>query len=308
MTKISEQIAIATLSIFLKSRKWDGGLISDKNITTFIQKWIRCKNRKLKIKPYIIDDIIWTTILAIDKLQEKILLNQKSLVKVTAKRCAMKIFGENLYRAKRAKPITPENALKIIENLLQDKSNWWSKCAAICFAITICTGARMIDTTRLYWEDIFEEENNSGAYIVIPLRISKSNQLAKRSEQLTFKKDENNIIKLDDLLDFWKKFSNSNGKGLIFNAGEKISTQKLVGYISRRSKKLGLGQITGHSGRYTVLSALFEHGIDDSSKKLFMHWSPGSEMPLHYRSTMLETSKIGACYNLSKNNYNKTKI
>ena len=96
MTKTSEKIAVATLSKFLESRKWDGGLISDENIIIFIQKWIRCKNRKMKIKPYIIDDIIWTSILAIDKLQEKILLYQKSLVKLTAKRCAMKIFGENL--------------------------------------------------------------------------------------------------------------------------------------------------------------------------------------------------------------------
>ena len=305
MTKATEQIAIATLRKYLESQKWDGNIISDKLITTFIEKWIRCKNRKKQIKPYVIDDLIWTVILAIDRIQEKILLSQKSLVKLTAKRYAMTIFSEQLYRAKRAEAISPGNALLIIEDLLNIKSNWWAKCSAICFAITMCTGARMIDTTRLYWEDLFEEKIESRHYIVIPLRVSKSNQMAKRSEQLTYQINDDNIIKLDQLLKFWKNYNGNQEKGKIFNAGQKISTQKLVGYISRRSKKLGLGNITGHSGRYSILSALFEHNIDDSSKKLFMHWSPGSQMPLHYRSTMLETSKVGAAFNLSKNYYNR---
>ena len=82
MTKKSEETAVATLKFFLKTQKWDGGLISDKNIEVFVQKWIRCKNRKKEIKPYIIDDTIWTTILAIDEIQGKILLKQKSLVKL----------------------------------------------------------------------------------------------------------------------------------------------------------------------------------------------------------------------------------
>jgi hypothetical protein len=307
MTKKSEEIAVATLRYFLDTQKWDGGLISDKNIENFVKKWIRCKNRKRDIKPYVIDDTIWTTILAIDELQGRILLKQKSLVKLTAKRYAMKIFSQKLYRAKRAKPITPEDALSIINDLMINRTNWWAKCSAVCFAITMCTGARMIDATRLYWDDMYEETNDSGTYLIIPLRISKSNQMAKRSEQLTYKINDNNIIKLDIIINYWKKFTNNLGLGPMFNAGETIPTQKLVGYISRRSKKLGLGNVTGHSGRYTVLAALFEHKIDDNSKKLFMHWSPGSEMPLHYRSTMLETSKIGACFNLSKNKYNMYK-
>ena len=304
MTKKSEETAFATLKFFLKTQKWDGEIIPDKIIEIFVQKWIRCRNRKREIKPYIIDDTIWTTILAIDQIQGKILLKQKSIVKLTAKRLAMKIFSEKLYRAKTAKPVSPGDALIIIEDLMKNRTNWWAKCSAVCFAITMCTGARMIDTTRLYWDDLYEETNDSGSYLVLPLRISKSNQLAKRSEQLTYKIDSQNIIKLDIIINNWKTFTNSVGKGPMFYAGEKIPTQKLVGYISRRSKKLGLGNITGHSGRYTVLAALFEHKIDDSSKKLFMHWSPGSEMPIHYRSTRLETSKIGACFNLSKNKYN----
>ena len=102
------------------------------------------------------------------------------------------------------------------------------------------------------------------------------------------------------------KYTASTGKGLIFNPGLNLSTQKIVGYISRRAKKLGLGKITGHSGRYSILSSLFKNNIDDDTKKLFMHWSPGSQMPTHYRGIMLETSEIGAAYILSKHNYNRT--
>jgi hypothetical protein len=305
MTKKSEKIAMATLENFLKTQKWDGILIPDKLIKIFIEKWIRCKNKKLDIKPYVIDNTIWHTILSIDKIQGKILLSQKSLVKLIAKQYAMKIFGEKLYRAKRANTITTGDAWLIIKSLLEPKTNWWSKCSAICFAITMCTGARMIDTTRLYWEDIFTEENESGRYLVFPLRVSKSNQMAKRAEQLTYKIEPDNIIKLDCLLENWKKYTIKSNLGKIFDAGEPISPQKLVGYISRKAKKLNLGPISGHSGRYSILKALFEFDIDDNSKKLFMHWSPGSQMPLHYRSVMLETSKIGAAFNLSKNNYNK---
>jgi hypothetical protein len=309
MTKKTIEKTYRTLLKFLKKKNIEPTKLTDEILETFITKWINYHNRNNDIKPYKVENIHYDTILAVEKIQGKIGIGQKSILKRGANRAAMKIFEKRLYRPTRAPVIPMVKVLEVIEILWTKDFNWWTRAAAVLLGITFTTGARMMDGLRLYWEDIYYEENQSGKYLILPVRVSKNNLNPKRPEQLTFRINNNNIIQLERLISAWQTYTHNNGKGKMFESKEIVNTQKIVGYINRTLSKNKLNfKIGGHSGRNSVLLQCFENKIDETGLKIYLRWTPNSNMHIHYRSLLLETSKVGTAYKLFKEKFNQQKI
>lgn len=279
--------------------KWKD--LREKHIIKFINKWFRKAERNPNLKPYLVENFI---------IQLKNILDLKfgGIPKILAnrlvtiiKRKAQIRFEQIEIKRTRAETFSLEDIKKAVSTLWK-KENKISKAAAVCLAITFTTGARTIDALRVNTKRIREEETTAGKFLIMTLNTSKTNPLAKFHEQLTFKIDKRNIIKTDKWIRKWRKRFNPKGTLL----GTDIKARQMVYQFKKVSKELKLkGVITGHSGRNTTLLRLFEAGVDDESKKLFMRWRANSQMPTHYRGILLETSEIGAAAILAKNKFNQ---
>ena len=130
----------------------------------------------------------------------------------------------------------------------------------------------------------------------------------RRPEQLTFRINKNNIIQLERLISAWQIYNKNSNRGKMFENKEVVNTQKIVGYINRTLVKNKIDiKIGGHSGRNSVLLQCFEKQIDETSLKIYLRWTPNSNMHIHYRNLLLETSHVGTAYKLFKKNFNQIK-
>jgi hypothetical protein len=295
-----------TLEKYLKQKDQTYKLIKESILEKFITKWINYHNKNNSIKPYLIENLQFETILGVEHIQGNIKISQKSAIKKAANRAAKLIFEKRLYRPNRAPVIPLKRIFEIIELLWTKDYNWWTRAAAVLLGITFTTGARMMDGLRLYWDDIYKEKNPSGEYLILPIRVSKNNLNPKRAEQLTFRIDNNNIIRLEKLISAWQIYNNHKSKGEMFGHKEVVNTQKIVGYIKRVliKNKIDL-KIGGHSGRNSVLLNCFEKQIDETGLKIYLRWTPNSNMHIHYRNMLLETSHVGAAFKLYKADFNQ---
>jgi hypothetical protein len=306
MTAKSIEETYNILKKFLQKKTNDTHIISNEILRKFTTKLINYHNKLGTIKPYRIENLQFYIILAVEKIQGQVKICQKSTIKKAANRAAKCIFEKRLYRPTRAPVIPIEKVFEIIELLWTTNYNWWTRASAVLLGITFTTGARMMDGLRLYWEDIHIEETQSGKYLLLPVRVSKNNMNPKRAEQLTFRIDKNNIIQLERLISAWQIYNNNNCKGKVFENTEVVNTQKIVGYINRTLLKNKLDvKIGGHSGRNSVLLQCFEKQIDETGLKIYLRWTPNSNMHIHYRNLLLETSHVGTAYKLFKENFNQ---
>jgi hypothetical protein len=223
-----------------------------------------------------------------------------SRLKRTIKRIARPILEANLQVKNRAKVFKQKEIKRVIEKLFA-KNEQICNITAIALAITFTTGARLSDVLNIYISDIKIVTNKLGKFLKIHLRNSKNNLLGTNPEQLTFKINKSNDIKLEIYLNIFLNRQETPSEKLINLGGEKTSQVKKITYQLRKiSLELGLKNIlSAHSGRNSVLLMLCHSKLDEESKKIYMRWRANSNMPSHYRGLLLECSALGAAEKLT---------
>ena len=290
------------LKKFMKKKeiaKWKD--LKEKHVIKFIRKWFKGQENNKKLKPYVVENLIINLQNILDLKTGTVPKMMKARINKIIKRKAQILFEQIEIKRSRADVFDLDTISKAIKTLWK-KENDKAKAAAVILAITFTTGARTIDAMRVNVRRMKIEQTEAGRFLIMTLNTSKTNQIGKFQEQLTFKIDENNKIKTDKIIQKWLKYYKPR-KNMFkdnFKARHIIYQFKVI------SRELGLkGTITGHSGRNTTLLQLYKANVDDESKKLFMRWRANSQMPLHYRNILLETSDMGAAAKLAKNKFNQ---
>jgi len=272
--------------------------VNIKNIEEFIQWQIETWNKKKNLLSYKCENlkIDIRYILEACDVPVTTLIKQKIRNKIFS--VASPIIEQNPTADNRA----PVFGLKTVKQVLEKlwKGDDTDKATAAILAITFTTGARIVDTTKIRRSRIKLVKNKTGYYLKIAMKTSKSNPIGRNPEQLTYKLGKNNIIKMDLFLAKWLATSQDK-KDLVFPFAPKT----IINRSRAVCQKMGINPpITGHSGRNSVVKALYDAKVDHDSKIIKMRWVPNSKMPIHYRALLLEESTAGATFQLFQNKFN----
>ena len=288
-------LARATKQLFKymmkKNLRWDE--LHPEHISKFVKDVIWTKfSKKLKLKPYVIRQVKYNT-LYILKLK---FVNNLELFRRAIDRGARKA-SEIIYQLVRptitqADIFSLNEALAIVEWL--SEFNEKHKRAALMLNISFLTAGRTGDLLCLWWETTKVIKKGEDIYWVSEIRCGKNNKIPKTRQQLTIKIGEKTTKLFEELWDWYVMVENKKGftKGRLFET----STGAVTYYYKKASSKLGFNirRVTGHSGRNSTLTRLFEAKVSDTNINLFMRWKKNSSMIYDYRNMLLETSNIAA--------------
>ena len=168
----------------------------------------------------------------------------------------------------------------------------------LCF--NFLSGCRVNDLKYANFSDLVFEQNDSGKYVSIPLKISKTNPMSLKTEQITVLIKQNTIWDVEYKLNYIKEYRLKNKLKLhrIFTIN---STSGFVYQMEKGRINCGFSKkLSGHSGRNSVLKRMLLAEVSDDNICLSFNWKRDSEMLFRYRNSMIERSNRGAQFLLDK--------
>ena len=270
-------------------------------INLFIEKRIQKWDELNKLRPYRIENLKIYMYHILEHLGISLTTSLRSQIKNHINKIARPLLEANSYFNKRAPTFDLHTIDRAIRELLKGKHPK-DQAAATIMAMAFTTGARIQDLMNVRTERIIAIGNKTGHYLKIVMKTSKSNPIAKNPEQLTFMRHNNNIIKTDEILKSWISTS-GNKTGLTF---KNFTAKQMINRFRAVSRKLNISPpITGHSGRNSMVAALYESNVDKDSKIIKMRWTADTQMHMHYRQTLMEETVCGATYQLHQGKFNQ---
>ena len=274
--------------------------LTEETILVFFKKWVKLKTKFTVLKPYRLNTMSYYILKIIQdkKLLQETWSNFKSKLKRLTNKIAKKIFSTKLHETKQAEIFSMSEIKEISDALWQ--GNAMSKAASVKLQISFMSGCRNGDLNSCYWADVKTVWNNTDCYIILPMRWSKTNPRALKKEHITIMEDKNPDWNIKNILEKYKNFLIDN-KQLKKKMFPDKPTRAFVYYYEKIAKRLGYKKrLTGHSGRNSTLVRLFQSGTTTENICIQYHWKRDSQMIFRYRNTLLETTKLGAPYALSK--------
>ena len=106
---------------------------------------------------------------------------------------------------------------------------------AVAMAITFLSGCRMQEALSVMIEDLKYYTNEEGIrYLVIPVRVSKTNPYCLTAESLHIPILEGAILPIADKVEYLK---GGRSRGKLFRHDKKITTNKATYHMSAMAKK-----------------------------------------------------------------------
>lgn len=225
----------------------------------------------------------------------------KYTIKAHINRIARPLLERSTFTHRKAKTFKLTDVKHVIRWLWNSPKMAYNAVAVI-LSITFTTGARVADCLNIIRSRVSTQQTEWGRFLVVSIKTSKNNPLGKYPEQLTCKLSENMIINPETNIKAWLEIIPENDEPIFSQV--KMNTKKVNYVLKRAAVALGMESISGHSGRNTVLQALYRAKVDDISKIMYMRWRYNTDMHLHYRNNTMEATEVGAAYQLHHNNYN----
>ena len=269
------------------------------------KQWVKGKVKIKPIKPYLLNSMAYWFSKIILGSQYLVGNDQifKSNLRKEVNKIAKKLFTKKLHISKRAK-LFPLGKIDKIATYLW-KGNLMSKASAIVLRITFLSGCRCGDLSLVFWDDMRLTKNTDGLFLSLPMRASKTNPRCLKKEFITMKIYETPNWNILALLIEYKKLLIEEGvyTKTIF---PKKPTKNYAYYFDKGRRKLGFTmKITGHSGRNSTIKRMFLAEVSSESICIQLHWKRDSQMIFRYRDTLMETTNVGAPYQLHKFDMNK---
>ena len=281
----------ATLTQYFIQQKFR---IKEDTVGKFTYNWIRTRGKNQSFKAYRVKLMIVDIITVLDKIMRPITITMKRAVKMAAAKASGQIFKHKLQQPKRATPYTPREMKPIISQLLQSERQRDIQAATVLALVSV-SGSRTGDTLGTYWEDALIEKREDKLFLCIPFRISKNNQIPDTAQQLTAPMGPNSIIDVQEILQNWRKQQGYPTKGPIFPPITKNETTAMTRIWDKTAKDLKLNmKIGAHSGRNNAVKMCYLAEVPETAMRSWLSWKNNSNMPGHYRGTMMETSDTGA--------------
>ena len=287
------------IKIYMKEKKLTK--LNATNIIDFFQKWVEKRNRVEEIRPYRLNLMQFMT----SKIIKYYLKDMKNLpiirqkLKKLANTLARTMFTEKLWAPHKAEIFELNDVSKIITYLWE--LGVAEKETSVMLIFTFMAGNRVADLQFSNWNEISITQNKNGRWLSIPLKISKTNPLGMKKEQITVKlKPKNSIWDLETKLIELRNYKRSKDihSNRIFNGR---STASFVYHMEKGRQAVGLkGKISGHSGRNSVCKRLLTANVKSEHICVTFNWARDSQMLFRYRNDLIEKSNQGAQYELDK--------
>ena len=133
----------------------------------------------------------------------KILPIVKQALKKEANKLARTLFTNDFHAPKKANTFSLKDAELIIDFL------WYQgipeKETSIMMIFSFMSGNRIGDLQYTNWSDLKYENRKNGRFVLIPLKVSKTNPMALKIETVTMKIRENKIWNVELKLNYLKK-------------------------------------------------------------------------------------------------------
>ena len=294
------------VKIFISERKLKN--LTAENVTEFFEKWVIKRNRLETVKPYRLNLMMFMT----SKTVKYFLKDSKNLpivrqkLKKLSNKLARTMFTDKIWAPHKAEIFELNDVAKIINYL-------WNlgiaeKETSIMLIFNFLSGNRVGDLFFSNWSDIKITQNKHGRWLSVPLKVSKTNPLGLKKEQITVKLKQNTIWDVENKLKILKKLKDELKfkSSKIFN---NRSTASFVYHMEKGRQAVGLnGKISGHSDRNSVCKRMLLAEINPENICVSFNWTRDSQMLFRYRNDIIEKSDKGAQYELDKfdNNNNLT--
>jgi hypothetical protein len=286
------------IEIYLKEKSM---IKMNKNdVLTFFNKWVNKRNIYKKVKPYRLRNMLYQLckIIKYYLLDRKLLPVVKQCLKKEANKLARTLFTDELHAPQKANTFSMKDIANVISYLWN--FNIPEKQTAIMLAFTFLAGNRVADLKYSNWSDIKIDENDSGRYLSLKLKLSKTNPLSLKCESITVKLKSGTIWDLEAKLTHLKTLYNENNikSERIFN---NRSTKSFCYFMEKGRKACNLKtKLSGHSGRNSVVERMLRAGVNADNICVALNWQRGSEMLYNYRNNLIEKSNQGAQFELDR--------
>ena len=282
------------LDIFIMNKKLEK--LTKKDVVEFFQRWVKKRNRIEIIKPYKLNAMLFqlSKIIKYYLKDIKTLPIVKQSLKKEANRLARILFTDDFHGPKKANTFTLKEAEQIIDHL------WYQgtpeKETSIMMIFSFLSGNRIGDLQYTNWRDLRYENRDNGRFILIPLKVSKTNPMALKIETVTMKIRKQKIWNVELKLNFLKNLKTNSKSDRIF---ENRTTKSFVYYMEKARKSLNFKKsISAHSGRNSCVERMLLAGVNGDNICVAFNWARGSEMLYRYRNRLIETSIMGAQHKL----------
>jgi hypothetical protein len=274
--------------------------MNKQSVLKFFNKWVHKRNKSKTIRPYRLRNMLYQLckIIKYYLIDHRLVPVIKQALKKEANKLARTLFTNRIFAPAKANTFSLKEIAEIINYL-------WNfsipeKQTAIMLTFTFLAGNRVGDLFYSDWSDIKIEENDSGRYLSIKLKISKTNPLSLKCESITVKLKKGTIWDIEaKLLHLKQLYINNNLKSdRIFN---NRSTKSFCYYMEKARKACNFkNKLSGHSGRNSVVDRMLRAGINADNICVALNWQRGSEMLYNYRNNLIEKSIQGAQFELDK--------
>ena len=288
----------ALVKIFIREKKLKN--LTVENVTEFFEKWVKKRNRLEAVRPYRLNLMMFMTSKIIkyflNDLKDLPIVRQK--LKKLSNKLARTMFTDQVWAPHKAEIFELNDVAKIINYL-------WNlgiaeKETSIMLIFNFLSGNRVGDLIFSNWSDISITQNKFGRWLSVPLKLSKTNPLGLKKEQITVKLKPNTIWDLEHKLKVLKTLK----KELKFNSSKIFnnrSTASFVYHMEKGRQAVGVkGKISGHSGRNSVCKRMLLAGINPEDICVSFNWTRDSQMLFRYRNDIIEKSNKGAQFELDK--------
>ena len=186
---------IETTKILLDIFKADKNLEKSvkKDVLEFFRRWVKKRNKMEKIKPYKLNTMLYqvSKIIKYYLKDIKMLPIIKQALKIEANKLARILFTNDFHAPKKANTFSLKEAELMIDLL------WYQgipeKETSIMMIFSFLSGNRVGDLQYTDWNDLRYENRVNGRFVLIPLKVSKSNPMALKTETVTMKIRKNEI-------------------------------------------------------------------------------------------------------------------
>jgi hypothetical protein len=176
-----------------------------KDVLEFFRRWVKKRNKMEKIKPYKLNTMLYqvSKIIKYYLKDIKMLPIIKQALKIEANKLARILFTNDFHAPKKANTFSLKEAELMIDLL------WYQgipeKETSIMMIFSFLSGNRVGDLQYTDWNDLRYENRVNGRFVLIPLKVSKSNPMALKTETVTMKIRKNEIWNVELKLNLFEK-------------------------------------------------------------------------------------------------------
>jgi integrase len=276
--------------IFVSDKKLEK--LTKGEVLEFFKRWVKKRNKIELILPYKLNNMLFqlSKIVKYYLKDKKYLPIIKQSLKKEANKLARTLFTDKHHAQNKANTFTLHEVEGMIINL------WYKgipeKETAIMLIFSFSCGNRIGDLQFTNWSDLKFESKPEGRFIVIPLKVSKTNPMALKIETITIKIRKRSVWDVERKLEFLKNLKRPRDSDRIFN---NRTTKSFVYYMEKARKELHLkNPISAHSGRNSCVERMLLAGVNSDNICVAFNWTRGSDMLYRYRNKLIETSVMGA--------------